>query len=124
MEINLLWKGQLYNSLEKCLYLTTDTGAEVNSTIIGMFNKSIFKIDYQIRTNQSWEIVFFELRSKFANKKDSLNFQSDGKGNWTTNEEAAEKFDGCINIDISITPFTNTLPINRLKLRKNERCEI
>ena len=27
---------------------------------------------------------------------------------------------GCIDIDISLTPFTNSLPINRLQLQVNE----
>ena len=36
----------------------------------------------------------------------------------------APEFNGCIEIDISLTPFTNTLPINRLKLANRERRKI
>ena len=32
--------------------------------------------------------------------------------------------DGCIDVDISAAPFTNTLPIRRLGLMKGERREI
>lgn len=120
MQINLLWQGHLYNSLENCLFSTIDTGIEVNSTITGMFDKDILKVEYLIRTNQNWETVFFEVRSHFADKRDCISFYSDGNGNWTTNGKSVEKFDGCIDVDISLTPFTNTLPINRLKLSENE----
>ena len=33
-------------------------------------------------------------------------------------------FKGCIDIDISLTPLTNSLPINRLQLKQNEAQEI
>jgi hypothetical protein len=43
---------------------------------------------------------------------------ADGKGRWfdAKGTHLAE-LDGCIDIDISATPFTNTLPIRRLQLK-------
>ncbi len=32
--------------------------------------------------------------------------------------------DGCTDVDISVTPFTNTLPIRRLNLDQDESTEI
>lgn len=37
---------------------------------------------------------------------------------------ALPELNGAIDIDISITPFTNTLPIRRLNLRSGESYEI
>jgi hypothetical protein len=37
---------------------------------------------------------------------------------------ALPRLSGAIDIDISITPFTNTLPIRRLNLRRGEFAEI
>jgi hypothetical protein len=119
--LNLLWIGQVYHSLESCLLSTTDAGTEVNSVIIGTFENKIYRIEYFIKTNQNWETVLLEIKSQFADKTDCLDFQSDGKGNWMTNGKHAEQFNGCIDIDISLTPFTNTLPINRLKLSESEK---
>ncbi len=34
------------------------------------------------------------------------------------------EFKGCIDIDISLTPFTNSLPINRLQWRLNKPQQI
>lgn len=121
MQINLLWTGQVYHSLENCLLSISDIGTEVSSVIIGTFDSKIYKIEYLIKTNENWETVLFEIKSQFADKIHCLNFQSDGKGSWTTNGRPAEEFNGCIDIDISLTPFTNTLPINRLKLSESEQ---
>jgi hypothetical protein len=41
----------------------------------------------------------------------------DGNGRWTDRSGThLPRFDGCIDIDLAGTPFTNTLPIRRLDL--------
>jgi uncharacterized protein len=35
-----------------------------------------------------------------------------------------ERFAGCIDIDIPLTPFTNTLPVSRLNLKNGEEQRI
>jgi hypothetical protein len=41
----------------------------------------------------------------------------DGNGRWTDQRGAhLPRFDGCIDIDLGGSPFTNTLPIRRLDL--------
>jgi uncharacterized protein len=124
MQTNLLWTGQGCNSLENCLLTTTKTGSEINSVIIGMSDSKIYRIEYRIKTNLNWETVFAEIKSQLEDTIVFLSFQSDGKGNWTTNGKPAEQFNGCIDVDISLTPFTNTLPINRLTLAENEQQQI
>ena len=47
----------------------------------------------------------------------------DGEGGWTKDGEPAPELDGCIDIDIWPTPFTNTLPVLRLPWQRGERRE-
>ncbi|PLS83873.1 MAG: hypothetical protein CYG60_20870 [Actinobacteria bacterium] len=50
---------------------------------------------------------------------------ADGEGNWTTRSgEAVPGLKGCTDVDISATPFTNTLPIRRLGLAPGESAEL
>ena len=124
MQTNLLWTGREYYSLENCLVKITAIGTEITSTIIGYYEEKIYKVDYQITTNQNWETVLFEINSRHSNQTQSIRFEGDGKGNWKSNGKKAEQFNGCIDIDIPLTPFTNTLPIRRLRLRQNQTQEI
>ena len=39
---------------------------------------------------------------------------SDGAGHWRVDERERPDLEGCLDVDIQITPFTNTLPIRRL----------
>lgn len=58
----------------------------------------------------------FTLKARHSDQSLYWKFEGDGNGNWTTGGNPADEFQGCIDIDIPLTPFTNTLPINRLKL--------
>ena len=124
MQKNISWQGKAYHSLENCILINTENGFEVNSIITGLHEQIIYRVEYFIKTNKNWEVVFFEIMSNLSGKSQSFNFKSDGKGNWTSNDKPNGQFTGCIDIDISLTPFTNTLPINRLNLSKNEQQKI
>jgi uncharacterized protein len=50
-----------------------------------------------------------------------LELLADGEGRWKRRGgEPLPELDGCIDVDISATPFTNTLPIRRLGLEPGE----
>jgi uncharacterized protein len=124
MQTNLLWTGREYYSLENCLVNTTSHGSEINSIIVGKYEEKIYRVEYKIRTNSNWETVYAEVQSQHSDRKEKSIFEGDGKGNWFVDGQQAEQFDGCIDIDIPLTPFTNTLPINRLKLAQGDEQQI
>jgi hypothetical protein len=124
MQTNLLWSGREYYSLENCLADITADGLIVNSTIIGYYEEKIYRVEYLIRTNALWETIYLEINSRHDNQTQLLKFNGDGKGNWTSNGKPGQEFSGCIDVDIPLTPFTNTLPIRRLNLGDGETQEI
>jgi uncharacterized protein len=124
MQTNLLWTGREYYSLENCLVDELPGGTEITSTIIGKYEEKIYKVEYRIKTNPDWETILLEIHSRHSDKTQSIRLESDGKGNWTGNVGMTEQFKGCIDVDIPLTPFTNTLPIKRLGLGQNQSKEI
>lgn len=120
MQTNILWSGREYYSLENCLINTSENGTEINSTIIGSYQGKIYQVTYHIKTNEYWETVFAAITSRHSNQMQKIQLEGDGEGNWTSNGKKAEQFTGCIDIDIAVTPFTNTLPIRRLKLHQHQ----
>jgi uncharacterized protein len=121
---NILWTGREYHSLENCLVTRYDNNVEITSSVIGVYEGKIYKLDYSIRTNEHWETLFFELKYRHSNQEQTIKFEGDGKGHWLNEGKRMNGFDGCIDIDIPLTPFTNTLPVNRLKLTPAETKEI
>jgi uncharacterized protein len=124
MQVNLLWTGRKYYSLENCLVDITETGTTITSTIIGHYQNKIYKVEYRIRTNENWETTSFEISSRHSNEEHLISFEGDGKGNWRNSGRPVNEFQGCIDIDIPLTPFTNSLPINRIKMLPGDEKEI
>jgi len=124
MQTNVLWSGQEYRSKESCLVRTTTFGHEVTSTIIGYYQGRIFKVDYLIKTNQRWETLIFEISGSYNDRSIVISFKGDGLGNWYRDGHEETQFKGCIDIDLPLTPFTNTLPVKRLQLKDGEQAEI
>jgi len=124
MQTNILWTGREYYSLENCLVNTLDTGSEINSTIIGRYDGKIYRVEYQIKVNPNWETVLLDVKTQHSDLRDHLILESDGKGNWILNRKKADQFKDCIDIDIPLTPFTNTLPVNRLNMDTNDLRQI
>jgi uncharacterized protein len=124
MQTNILWTGREYYSLENCLVSTTANGSEITSTIIGHYEKKIYHVDYRIKTNRNWETVFFEINARHNNQTQSIRLEGDGRGHWMNEGKEDSRFRGCLDIDIPLTPFTNTLPINRVHLAIGQTHEI
>jgi hypothetical protein len=124
MQTNILWTGREYYSLENCLVNTTGNGSEITSIIIGHYEEKIYQVEYSIKTNINWETIFFEINARHSNQTQLIRFESDGRGNWMSEGKEESQFNGCLDIDIPLTPFTNTLPINRLHLAIGQTREI
>jgi uncharacterized protein len=93
------------------------------SVIVGSLDDSSFALRYRIRCDKSWRVRSAEIVAVGENRK--VEISSDGKGNWSdASGKALPKLAGAIDIDLSVTPFTNTLPIRRLKLRAGQSAEI
>ncbi len=93
------------------------------SVVVGSADDSVFAIRYRIRCDQSWRVRSAEVGLVGENRK--IEIAGDGNGNWfDASGKPIRKLRGAIDIDLSATPFTNTLPIRRLKLRTGQSAEI
>ena len=92
--------------------------------VIGVEENVAFRIRYTISCDLKWQVRNVVVQSLDENEQ-TIRFVSDGFGNWT-NESGTpiSELTGCFDVDITATPFTNTLPIRRLSLRAGESAEI
>lgn len=124
MDTTILWTGREYHSMENCHIEVTDAGVAVTSAIVGYYQDIIYKVDYSIKTNKNWETLAFHIRSKYNGHEQVISFDGDGRGNWKCDGKNQDRFKGCIDVDIPLTPFTNSLPINRMQLKANDSKQI
>ena len=93
------------------------------SVVVGSADDSVFAVRYRIRCDKSWRVRNAEIALVGNDRK--IEISSDGKGGWSdASGKSLRKLAGAIDIDLSATPFTNTLPIRRLKLGPRQSAEI
>jgi hypothetical protein len=124
MQKNLLWTGIEYYSFENCLIKEQSAGFTIDSTIVGRYEEKLYRVEYKIITNTLWETLSMTVICRYNNKNLHHSFHRDASSNWWANGQPVEQFHGCIDVDIRVTPFTNTLPIRRLKLNRGESREL
>ena len=96
--------------------INTAAGAAIRAcgTIIGGRGGSPYGVFYRIDCATDWAVLSFSIETTDGRR---LALLSDGKGHWQTEDGLAlPQFDGCIDIDLYGSPFTNSLPIRRLQL--------
>jgi len=113
MERKITWEGLEYRSLENCTLTETDNGISVTSVITGQVNNQAIKILYKILTDTLWATYFVEINVILGGYKKTILLEKK-VSYWLVNNTIDHRFNDCVDIDISLTPFTNTLPIRRL----------
>jgi uncharacterized protein len=114
------WDGQ---GLEHLRLRIRESGIEADGVILGEEDGTCFRARYLIHCDPRWRTR--ELIVDPLDGSDPLHIRSGGEGDWRdASGRALPELQGCIDVDLSVTPFTNTLPIRRLDLREGESSEI
>ncbi|WP_261511587.1 putative glycolipid-binding domain-containing protein [Chryseobacterium paludis] len=119
----LLWKGIAYESLEYFKIEKKNENNVVESKIIGSQNGNIYDVNYRLVIDGNWLIRAFEIESEINTIKRKMTGENSEHG-WQINIMTNSDFKGFKYIDISLTPFTNTLPVNNLSFDMETPKEI
>ncbi|OLP53591.1 transcriptional regulator [Rhizobium rhizosphaerae] len=96
----------------------SDGSLLVRGVIIGGRGGEAYGVRYAIACDTRWHVRHFDIETTNGC---SLSLSSDGEGRWFSDDGTPRPaLDGCVDIDLAGTPFTNTLPIRRLALRPED----
>jgi uncharacterized protein len=121
------WSQQDGAGLEHLVLNADAQGAVIESVVAGERDGDAFGLVYRIECDTRWHVTRLALRMTGGEALDlrcraGANGQSHALCGWIDADGAPLRaFDGCIDVDLTATPFTNTLPIRRLQLEPGER---
>ena len=120
----VIWQAQQWSGMEYLKLSQRASEIVADGTIIMIDENVPLRIRYTIRCAPNWSVRRVSVQAEStAGTRQRLS--ADGAGHWTrTPGHLLASLDGCIDVDIAATPFTNTLPIRRLALKPNESAEI
>jgi uncharacterized protein len=121
---NITWKGLSDLTVEHCSVSISDEGAAVHAVVCGNSDDVDFRVDYSLKTDSGWNTLFLHIFGRNGEMDIDTILEKAPDGSWRMNGKPAPQMNGCTDVDISVTPFTNSLPINRLQLKAGERQKI
>ncbi|MBV9537679.1 MAG: putative glycolipid-binding domain-containing protein [Acidisphaera sp.] len=101
----------------------TAEGVVAEAVVIGAREGTPFGLRYRLACDARWRVR--EAAFSLVGEERRLDLRADGEGNWRDGGgQAVAALQGCVDIDVSATPFTNTLPIRRLGLAPQTAVDI
>lgn len=111
------WRGLEYDGLER---IRVEEGGMVRASSI--IDSARGRYSYEIVCESDW--TFRQLRLESAAQERTLLITFDGRGGWEVDGEKRTDLADAIDLDLAITPFTNTLPIRRLDLGVGDEGDV
>jgi uncharacterized protein len=118
----LFWKSIQEGSLEHFSLSRTSDYYVLEGIVLRSYDKPT-RVHYKIITSSSWLTQSVEVLMIGAEYK-SLRLEVTANQEWFLDGKRLEAFTGLVDIDLGITPSTNTLPIRRLNLEVGEQAEL
>ena len=118
-----VWSGP---GTEHLLLAVGDDGVVADGLVVGVADGRPFRIRYEVHCDAGWRTRAVRVSAPgLEPSAPVIDLLSDGKGNWTMRDgEPVPGLQGCVDVDVSATPFTNTLPIRRLGQEHGESTEL
>ena len=126
MKLEVLWR-QLAGIGAEHLVLTVDedihADIHADGMAVGEIESTAYRVRYNVDCDAKWNVERLQVKDLLGERTLTLarlqnNRWSDGEGH------ELEELQGCTDVDVMITPFTNTLPIRRLDLAVGEANNI
>ena len=104
------------------LVLTRDADMVTAEAVVIAGGEDAFAARYRIACDSEWRVREADVNIIGGHV---LALRADGEGHWTDSRGTPlGDLDGAIDIDLSISPFTNTLPLRRLGLALGQAADL
>jgi hypothetical protein len=114
------WEGE---SLEHLVLHEARDTVTAESVVIGTSDGARFAARYRLVCDGGWRVRRLEV--ELVGEGRSLTLNADGTGGWRDGLwRAMSELAGAIDVDLSASPFTNTLPIRRLDLVPGQSADL
>ena len=118
-----MWAATAWPGLEHLEIRERPDGIDVDGLVVAHVDGEALRLAYRLRCDVDWTVRRLEVARHGVSP--DLVFESDGMGHWTSGAGTElPELAGCVDVDIAVTPFTNTLPIRRLPWRPGQARDL
>jgi hypothetical protein len=120
----LLWAFPDQDSLEYFELTESNDAILLDGTVVLCLDQRAARVTYRIECAPDWKTRRALITQDYDGQTRQLTIQVDEAGNWFANDQPVSFASGLTDIDLSVTPSTNLLPIRRFNLTIAESREV
>jgi len=114
----VVWKNLLLDGRDYCCLWHTAEGWLLKGTVIGVLkDHRPMQASYEIYCDENWVTHRVQVERTIGSDVKSLALSVESRGTWRSSGQELHDIHGCDDVDLALTPATNTLPIRRLNLK-------
>ncbi|MDP9371215.1 MAG: putative glycolipid-binding domain-containing protein [Chloroflexota bacterium] len=116
VERAVLWRSLNGPGCEYCVFGRAGDGWQIEGTVLLASDDRPLEVRYRVECDDRWSTRAVDIEMRAGPERRALQLRADDRGRWWRDGEELPAVRGCPDIDLSVTPATNTLPIRRLGL--------
>jgi hypothetical protein len=117
LKCTVAWKSLSGNGTEYCALWHTAEGWLLKGTVVEVLkDQRPMLVSYEIHCDENWLTHRVQIERTIGSDVKSLSLGVESRGIWRTAGQELLVLRGCDDVDLEVTPATNTLPIRRLNL--------
>jgi uncharacterized protein len=114
----VVWKNFLLDGTDYCALWHTIEGWLLKGTVVGVLrDQRPMLASYEIYCDENWLTHRVQVERTIGSEVKSLSLNVESRGVWKSSGHELRDIQGCDDVDLAVTPATNTLPIRRLNLQ-------
>ena len=111
----LVWSPVGSPGAEYCEVARLRSGWRVRGSVIAVARDQPLRVAYRLTCASDWRTRTVQIDMDLAGERRALRLTA-RDGVWQTSMGERADLRGCVDVDLGVTPMTNTLPIRRLNL--------
>lgn len=121
----IMWRRVMDDlSFEHAKFSQAGSGPEISGSVMIAEQGAPLRVEYRIICDRNWNTRAVDVEQVWRGARHALRLERDTGGRWRRDGEGTGDLAGCTDVDLEVTPATNALPVNRLRLAVGERREI
>lgn len=111
------WRNVLINGTDYCALWRNAEGWTLRGTVVGVLKeRGPMLASYEVHCDVNWFTQRVEVNRIIGKDSKSVSMNVESCGNWRGSTGQLPDLHSCHDVDLALTPATNTLPIRRLNL--------
>jgi len=120
LSLTRIWRRVGLHGLEHLTLQQTDGGYRADSVLSVEADLGGVTCEYHFELDASWRTRSFKLNQHQSGEDRMLLIERMPADEWRVDGEVRPDLHGCIELDLTVSPFTNTLAIQQLQLAPDE----